>query len=208
MALDERIRDRLAQLVTQSFQQWRDDGEMIAWASNVFTITRQLLGSKSFQAHFIQENLVKLRQGHISPDEFIIYTKGILAALQSDFEGGFLADLRGELRAEVEGNLLAQAHRLLEEELKDPAAMLLGAILEDTLRHLCQKNDVPEGNSIEAMNVPLRNAGVYSLPQQQLIIAWAAIRNKADHAWFDDYSLDEVRVMHQGIASFIAKSLS
>lgn len=81
-------------------------------------------------------------------------------------------------------------------------------MLEDTPRHLCRKFGIGEGSSIEAMNVPLRNAGAYGVPQQQQVTAWAGIRNKADHGRFSEYKLDEVRLMHQGIATFVASHLT
>ena len=34
--------------------------------------------------------------------------------------------------------------------------MLVGAVLQDQLRQLCRKHNVPEGDKIEAMNARLR----------------------------------------------------
>jgi hypothetical protein len=127
--------------------------------------------------------------------------------LQNDIESGFLPDLATKIRGEVEGDFLAQAQRLLEQRQKDPAAMLVGAVLEDSLRQLCRRHDVAEGDSIEAMNTPLRKAGVYGAPQQQAVTAWAVIRNRADHGRFTEYTEPEVRLMHQGVAGFVATHL-
>jgi hypothetical protein len=66
---------------------------------------------------------------------------------------------------------------------------------------------LPEGRSIEAMNDPLRKANVYGQVQMQQVTAWAAIRNKADHARFTEYIEAEVRMMHQGVSGFIATYL-
>lgn len=85
--------------------------------------------------------------------------------------------------------------------------MLVGAVLEDALRQLCRKHGVPEGRGIEAMNEPLRKAGVLSLPQKQQVTAWAALRNKADHGHFGDYTEAEIRLMHQGVVGFVATFL-
>ena len=63
----------------------------------------------------------------------------------SDLEGGLLPDFALRVRSDVDGDFLGQAHRLLEDHLKDPAAMLIGAILEDTLRQLCRKHGAKEG---------------------------------------------------------------
>lgn len=111
--------------------------------------------------------------------------RGIARGTLDDLENGLLPDFTAKVRGEVEGDFLAQARRLLEDGLKNPAAMLIGA-------------------GIEKMNLPLRQAAVYGLPQGQQVTAWAAIRNKADHGRFADYSEAEVRTMHQGVAGFIA----
>lgn len=57
------------------------------------------------------------------------------------------------------------------------------------------------------MNEPLRKASVCGLPQKQQVTAWAAIRNKADHGRFTEYTEPEVRQMHQGVAGFVARDL-
>ena len=138
---------------------------------------------------------------------FTVAIRGAASGLLNDVESGLLPDLAMRIRGDVEGDFLAQAHRLLEERQKDPAAMLVGAVLEDALRQLCRKHGVPEGDSIEAMNVSLRRAGVYGAPQQQAVTAWATIRNRADHGRFTEYTEPEVRLMHQGVAGFVATHL-
>jgi len=92
---------------------------------------------------------------------------GIAAGLVSDIEVDSYRISKQKIRSEVEGDFLGQAQRLLDENLKDAAAMVIGAVLEDALRQLCRKHGLPEGDGIEAMNEPLRKAGVYGLPQRQ-----------------------------------------
>ena len=57
------------------------------------------------------------------------------------------------------------------------------------------------------MNYPLKKEGVYGLPVQQQVTAWASFRNKADHGHFDDYDMHQVKLMHQGVTDFIVKYL-
>lgn len=154
--------------------------------------------------------LVEQRPGapELGYRNFSDVVSGIARGLYEDLSGGYLVDVASQIRADVEADLLGQAHQLIQDGLKDAAAMLTGAVLEDALRQLCRKNSVAEGKSIETMNEPLRAKGVYALPQKQQITAWAAIRNKADHAKFGEYSAEEVRLMHQGVLAFIAQHLS
>lgn len=185
---------------------WGDTAAILAWAINVLTVVEAVCGSEDTRTRTLR-GLIEKRAGtgHMSGIEFVEGVKGIALGVRSDMEGQYFLDLRGRIRSEVEGEFLGQARSLLEDDLKDPAAMLIGAVLEDALRQLCQKHSIPEGQNIEAMNEPLRAAGVYGLPQKQQITAWAAIRNKAGHGRFDQYAAEEVRVMHQGVCGFIAK---
>jgi len=187
--------------------------ELIAWTNNVLNLLKTILPSNSSQIQKLEVLLhnyllsEKISNGFVKGN---LYSKfiGFLMAIFSDYNEGFLKDLRIEIRAEVEIDFLSQAGSLFEEKLKDPAAMLIGAVLEDVLRQLCKKYGVQEGPNIESMNAPLKKAGAYGLPEQQQITAWAAIRNKADHAHFNEYDLAQVKLMHQGVTDFIAKYLS
>lgn len=208
MITDDKISQRINELVERSKGPWNKYSDYIEFGMNVLTIARSLFSPK----HPIVNNLELMISEYCKnpstrinfPLEKVI---GILLSIKSDLEGGYLSDLRVSIRSEVEADFLGQAKRLLDEKLKDPSAMLIGAVLEDALRQLCLTHGVPEGNGIEKMNVPLRNAGVYGLPQQQQLTAWAAIRNKADHGHFDEYTLDEIRLMYQGVTDFIVKYL-
>jgi hypothetical protein len=180
----------------------------VGWAYNVLTLVELLRGRDHEAVEKLRDYIdASVRSRAYDHTFFVTAIRGAALGLQNDIESGFLPDLPTRIRGEIEGDFLAQAHRLLEHHQKDPAAMLIGAVLEDALRQLCRKHSVAEGNSIEAMNEPLRTGGVYGLPQKQQVTAWAAIRNNADHGRFNGYTEPEVRLMHQGVAGFVATYL-
>ena len=186
--------------------------ELISWCNSIINVLKIFLPSNSLQVR----NLEEILKIYLSDNIYDVtkttnlYTKfhGILLSTYNDYKKGFIIDLRSEIRAEVDTAFLSQAKRLLDEKLKDSAAMLIGAVLEDTLRQLCHKHGVKEGQNIESMNIPLRLADVYNLTVQKQVTAWAGIRNDADHARLKDYELNQVKLMHQGITDFIAKHLA
>ena len=186
--------------------------DLITWANNTLHLIKLFLPSNSIQIQTLEKSLNEFLTYEVyyadRQNKMFVTFKGVLSAIYSDYNEGFLKDLRTEIRAEADADFLSQAHRLLEEKLKDSAAMLTGAVLEDALRQLCIKYGVKEGSNIESMNVPLRKAGAYGLPAQQQVTAWAAIRNKADHARFKEYDIKEARLMHQGVNDFVAKHLT
>jgi len=186
--------------------------DLIAWSNNVLNIFKLILPKDDKQIQSLETSLNKyLSSGRIhygfDKDDLYSVFLGYLKALNSDLKKGFLTNLRINARSEVECDFLSQADRLLKEKLKDPAAMVIGAVLEDALRQLCKKHDISEGQKIEAMNSPLRKAGAYTLAVQKQITAWADIRNNADHARFDQYDIAEVKLMYQGVTDFVAKYL-
>jgi hypothetical protein len=186
--------------------------DLVAWAGNILNIFRLFLYSQSPQIQLLEKTLNAFLSEEIFKSDkkgkiFTIF-KGILISTYSDYKKGFLRDLRAEIRSEIDVDFFAQAKRLLDDKLKDAAAMIIGAVLEDTLRQLCKKHGVPEGPKIESMNAPLKQAGVYNSVVQKQITTWADIRNKADHAIFDQYDINEVKLMHQGVTDFIAKYLT
>ena len=186
--------------------------DLIAWAGNILNIFRLFLYSQSPQIQLLEKTMnTFLSEDHLKSQPkgkmFIVF-KGILRSTCSDYKKGFLRDLRAEIRSEIDVDFLDQAKRLLDNKLKDAAAMIIGAVLEDTLRQLCKKHGVPEGSNIESMNIPLKQADAYNLATQKQVTAWADKRNNADHARFDQYDIKEVKLMHQGVTDFIAKYLT
>lgn len=119
---------------------------------------------------------------------------GVLNAAQRDFEAGLLFDLRSLIAAELLGDFVEQAEVLLQEGYHVPVASLAGAILEDTLRKLCEARaiPVPAKTKIDSLNADLARAGVYDKLVQKRITALADIRNNADHGHFDRFTREDV----------------
>lgn len=207
MIIEEKIIKRIDELIKRGREDFHSHADIIAYCHNIATIIRLILGSNHPTVRDVDMMLSTYSKDPNIRNTPVEKMKGALLAIKSDLEGGYLENIRGKIRTEIEADFLGQAQYLLEDNLKDAAAMIIGAVLEDTLRQLCQNNGVPIGNGIEKMNAPLKSAGIYGLPQQQQITAWASIRNKADHGRFSDYSLEEVRLMHQGVNDFIIKYL-
>ncbi|MDD4894775.1 MAG: hypothetical protein PHW54_05630 [Candidatus Omnitrophica bacterium] len=138
------------------------------------------------------------------------YQIGALRALRADYQAGFLAKIETMVQAELFSDFLEMAKYLLDNGYKDPAAVIIGSVLEEQLRVLSVKNNLPvilSGRPIkaESLNAELARADVVSKLDQKSITAWLDLRNKAAHGHFDDYTLDQVKLMHQGVQDFIAR---
>lgn len=69
---------------------------------------------------------------------------GILKGVQHELKAGLLVDIRRLLQADIFGDFLKMSEYLLAEGYKDAAAaVLLGAVLEDSLKKLADSNKIP-----------------------------------------------------------------
>lgn len=134
---------------------------------------------------------------------------GILKALKEDLELGYLTRVRDLVSAEIFTDFIEMAQHLLDNNYKDPAASLVGAVLENGLRQMALKHtiDVKSGDDIGSLNTKLADKGVYNRLIQKEIQAWKAIRDSADHGKFEDYKTEQVKAMLEGVKRFLTENL-
>lgn len=130
---------------------------------------------------------------------------GILEGAFRDFHDGMLDDVKHLIRADILDNFLSQAEMLVENGYNVAAASIAGAVLEDTLRKLCDKHSITysEKTNINSLNTELAKAEVYDRLIQKEITAKADLRNTADHGHFDKVRSDDVKDMVRWIRRFV-----
>lgn len=140
---------------------------------------------------------------------------GILHAVKNEILGGWLFTVKGLVSAEIFSDFLDMATYLLHENYKDPAAVVTGSVLEEHLRQLCNKNNIPiallQGEKMlpkkaDRMNGDLSSANVYNKLDQKNVTAWLDLRNKAAHGQYTEYSKEQVVLMLSGVTDFIARN--
>ncbi len=138
---------------------------------------------------------------------------GILKGVQHDLKAGLLLDFKLLLQAEIFADFLEMAEHLLGGGYKDAAAVLLGAVLEDSLRKVASAAGVATVGSngkaftIDPLNVAITKVGTYGPLVQKQITTWANLRNDAAHGNFSKYDADQVRQMLQFVQKFCADYL-
>ena len=135
---------------------------------------------------------------------------GALRALRRDYDAGYLSSVQSLVRAEVFADFLEMAEHLLQQGYKDPCAVLVGGVLEDHLRSLCQGRGIPlqmsgKPKKTDSMNNDLASADVYSKLDQKNVTAWLDLRNKAAHAQYGEYNHDQVQNLLIGVREFAAR---
>jgi hypothetical protein len=178
-----------------------DEAIFVEWKSNVENLILLVAGKDSVY----YKNFIEYTSDIDSVDRGI----GVLRALKEDLEKGFLTSVRDLVIAEVFTDFLDMAEHLLEKGYKDPAASLIGAVLEDGLRKIAQKHNVTvkHNDDISSLNTRLANKEIYTRLIQKQIQVWKDIRNSADHGKFNEYNSDQVRLMLEGVRKFLAEYL-
>lgn len=133
-----------------------------------------------------------------------------MRAAHRDFNDGLLSEIRLLVRADLLDDFLSQAEALLDQGFHVAAASLLGAVLEDSLRKLCDQNSIAYASKtkIDVLNADLARADVYDKLIQKEITAKADLRNNADHGHFDRVRAEDAGDMLKWICRFVTDHLS
>ena len=138
----------------------------------------------------------------------------ILQSLRHEVESGWLTSFKSLVTAEVFSDFLEMSKYLLDEKYKDPAAVMIGSVLEEHLRQLCTiysvdtfiikgTDTIPK--KADLLNSDLTKAGVYGVLEQKSVTFWLDLRNRAAHGKYSEYTIEQVQLMYQGILDFIIR---
>lgn len=139
----------------------------------------------------------------------------ILESIKNELDGGWLFSIKSLITSEVFADFLEMSNYLLEQDYKDPAAVVAGSLLEGHLRQLCSSNGIAvesESQGIkkprkaDSLNSDLAKLNVYNKLDQKAVTMWLDLRNKAAHGHYDQYNKDQVSNMIQGITEFMARN--
>jgi hypothetical protein len=161
----------------------------------------------SFRKNFTITNL------HSGTAHYLSEVMGVLEAVKYDLENGLLDNIQSLLQADIFANFLEMGEYLLKEGYKDAAAVIIGSVLEDTLRKMSITNGLPTTNdkgkllTIEPLNVELAKKEVYNQLIKKQITSWADLRNNAAHGHFNEYDAKQVQTMLEFVESFTTDSL-
>ncbi len=139
----------------------------------------------------------------------------ILNAIKNEIEQGWLTTIKSLITAEVFSDFLEMSLHLLDNNYKDPAAVMIGSILEEHLRQLCIKNGVEltyqKGDEVkpkraDTLNTDLVKQGVYNVLEQKGVTAWLDLRNKAAHGHYNEFVIAQVKEMYSGVLGFLQRN--
>lgn len=124
--------------------------------------------------------------------------QGILESAKREFAFGLLAHPKIIATADSMEDFLEQADYLLEQDYKDAACVLVGGVLEETLRSMLENKyssiQFNPKDGIRKFNELLhKQASAYDKATFKLIDGYAEIRNLAAHGKYNEYDKNKVR---------------
>lgn len=217
------LTDRVDELITLG-----NEALSTEWANHMGSRNLNLESFYKFRAASISFLLKLFGDSHPYFNEFSNHAEnaqpssakrgiGILKAVKDEIEKGWLNTTRGLISADIFGDLIEMAEHLLEENYKDPAAVLIGSALEQHLKMLAIDNKVEttyenKGKQVpkkaDVLNADLVKANVYTKIDQKSITSWLGIRNDAAHGKFDEYNKEQVQFMIIAVSEFMGRTAS
>lgn len=135
---------------------------------------------------------------------------GILLALREDMEDGYIEKLKYEILSVQYSTLLETAQDFLDDNQKDPAGVLAGVALEETLRQIADKYAIKHATkaTLLTLNQCIADSKkVYDDTIRKEIVAWNDVRDKAAHAKWKEFSKVQVKQLIEGTNKLIADYL-
>lgn len=187
---------------------------LLQWVTSCLNFLSRVLGNDSEHYRRFDKEEETALVGYAHGTE---RCQGVLIAAKQDIESSFLFERELLISADVFDDFLEQAEHLVENRYKDAAAVLIGSVLESSLRKMCRKHGVDvtdktgaiitDSATIAPLNDELYKAQVYSKLVYKQIIAWADLRNNAAHGHYDQYTQSDVEDMDKWVRSFMTEHL-
>jgi hypothetical protein len=192
----------------RQYQSFPNGVDYTRWRTQATNLIERVCGRSSTHYQDIRA-LTDDQKTNLNSSYFKDYF-GILEGVYADYTDGFIVQIRHLVRAELLNDFLAQAEVLLKQGYHIAATSLAGAVLEDTLRKLCDKNVIPYDpakSSLNTLNNELARAEVYDKLVQKKITVEADLRNSADHGQFDQVNPKDVADMLSWVRRFVEEHL-
>jgi len=136
----------------------------------------------------------------------------ILLAIRKELEDDWLVSIKQLVSADIFSDFLEMSKYLLDQRYKDPAAVMIGSVLEEHLRILCSnhsvditvlKHGVPIPKNADTINADLVKVNAYGVLEQKSVTAWLDLRNRAAHGRYSEYTQEQVEIMYHGVLNFL-----
>jgi hypothetical protein len=157
------------------------------------------------------QSVEKLMRTYGTNNSYVLpHVAGTLDALRDAYEAGYIKRFAELVHAELFTDFQEMAEYLLNGGYKDPAAVIIGSVLEEHLRQLCTKNGIDvtvagKAKKAEQLNNDLAGASVYTKLDQKSVTSWLDLRNKAAHGKYTEYAREQVELLLMSVQNFLSR---
>lgn len=190
-----------------------DFSGLVKWRTDCNVLLTMLFSNSQVHNDIVSTfNTLQTRSGNVK------WGIATLKSLKENLKEGFLDDLSAQIGAVIASDYMAQAEKLIGEGADGaynhvPAAVLSGAVLEKALRELCEKQKPAiaiakangEHKTMNPLIDDLKKAGLYNEIRATQLRHFVAIRNYAAHGRFDQFNVDDVKAMIEGVNRFLSE---
>ena len=171
------------------------------WVTSSLNLLTRVFGKSSIHYQKFNQYCHHINRSDISQ------ALGVLQAAKDDYENGALFDIKILIEADLFDDFLEQADQLLQKGYYQLAAVIVGCVLEDGLRKLCDKYKIslPDRPPLNGMNIDLAKKGIYTKSVQKQITFFAGLRNDATHGKWNAFDKTHVEDMLKGVRDFMEK---
>lgn len=173
----------------------------------------KLYGTDSPQAETVRESNSRVMGYNWAPtlknNALVLELRGILANLKAEIKNGLLISIQEIAKGEILADFIILAKDAIDNGIKDVAAVLSCAALEDALKRYAEslRINVEDKDLSEVVNA-LKAAGTLPGPQAKVIKSFVGIRNKAMHAEWGKIDTSEIHSVIAFVQDFISKRFS
>ena len=116
-----------------------------SWVTRLGQLVRGLYGEKSQHFDSYKSALATQHFYHLHSNwnAHLSQMLGVAITIKHDLKHGLLVDFKSLVQAEIFSDFLEMGEYLLQGGYKDAAAVIIGGVLEDGLRKLAERNNVP-----------------------------------------------------------------
>ena len=185
----------------------RDEGHRTSIVAMMSDTIRRLAPPNS--EYF--RSMEKLMSTYGASNAFVVQPLvGLLSALREACERDLLTQFSELVHAELFSDFMEMAEYLLAEGYKDPAAVVVGSVLEEHLRQLCVKNKIAvdlagKPKKADQLNADLASQTVYTKLDQKSVTGWLDLRNKAAHGKYGEYTKEQVSILLNSVQNFMVR---
>jgi len=142
---------------------------------------------------------------------------GYAEAIKRDYEQGLFDSLSETIETNVNVDYMHIAEQVFQDNTTGnpidsyvPAGILAGAVLENTLRTLCQRkgidilNDKGDYKTLDPLITDLQKANIFNKAKADMLKSWAKTRNYLAHGHFTEVSRQDIEDMISGVKRFLA----